>query len=72
MARYLYIIHIPANKKAMIRFRLISHKLMIERGRWPGQIDYVYVVISSKMNPMSFVNILVIVGLESYILSHIM
>ena len=34
MASYLYKIHIPANRKAMTRLRLSSHKLMIERGRW--------------------------------------
>ena len=34
MASYLYKIHIPTNRKAMTRFRLSSHKLMIERGRW--------------------------------------
>ena len=33
MASYLYKIHIPANRKAMTRLRLSSHKLMIERGR---------------------------------------
>ena len=34
MTNYLYKIHIPANRKAMTRLRLSSHKLMIERGRW--------------------------------------
>ena len=34
MASYLYKIHIPANRKAMTRLRLSSHKLMIEGGRW--------------------------------------
>ena len=34
MASYLYKIHIPANRKAMTKFRLNSHKLMVERGRW--------------------------------------
>ena len=33
MAGYLYKIHIPANRKAMTKLRLSSHKLMIERGR---------------------------------------
>ena len=36
IASYLYKVHIPANRKAMtIFFRLNSHKLMVERGRWP-------------------------------------
>ena len=34
MATYLYKIHILANRKAMTKLRLSSHKLMIERGRW--------------------------------------
>ena len=34
MASYLYKIHIPANRKAMTKLRLSSHKLMVERGRW--------------------------------------
>ena len=34
MASYLYKIHIPANRKAMTRLRLSSHKLMIVRGKW--------------------------------------
>ena len=34
MATYPYKIHIPANREAMTKLRLISHKLMIERGRW--------------------------------------
>ena len=34
MANYLYKIHIPANRRAMTRLRLSSHKLMIEWGRW--------------------------------------
>ena len=34
MASYLYKIHIPANRKAMTRLRLSSHKLMIERDKW--------------------------------------
>ena len=34
MASYLYKIHIPANRKAMTKFRLSSHKLMVERGSW--------------------------------------
>ena len=34
MASYLYKIQIPANRKAMTKFRLSSHKLMVERGRW--------------------------------------
>ena len=33
MAGYLYKIHIPANRKAMTKMRLSSHKLLIERGR---------------------------------------
>ena len=34
MESYLYKVHISANRKAMTKFRLSSHKLMIERGRW--------------------------------------
>ena len=34
MADYLYKIHIPANRKAMMKLSLISHKLLIEQGRW--------------------------------------
>ena len=31
---YFTLYDIPANRKAMTRLRLSSHKLMIERGRW--------------------------------------
>ena len=34
MASYLYKVHITANRKAMTKFRLSIHRLMIERGRW--------------------------------------
>ena len=34
MAGYLYKVHIPANRKAITKLRLNSHKLLIERGRW--------------------------------------
>ena len=34
MAGYLYKLPIPANRKALTKLRLSSHKLLIERGRW--------------------------------------
>ena len=34
MAGYLYKIHTLANRKAMTKLRLSSHKLLIERGSW--------------------------------------
>ena len=75
MATYLYKIHIPANRKAMTKLRLSSHKLMIERGRWlnilPKDIDYVLYVINLRMNFMLFVNVHVTINVENYISSHI-
>ena len=34
MAKYLHIVHIQSNRKAMTKLRLSSHRLLIERGRW--------------------------------------
>ena len=34
MATYICKIHIPANRKAMMKLRISSHTLRIERGRW--------------------------------------
>ena len=78
MASYLYKIHIPANRKAMTKFRLSSHKLMVERGRWlrVPRTDRLCVCCNklglNSLNSMLFVNVLVIIVLGSYTLSHIM
>ena len=81
MTRYLYQVHIPANRKSMTKFRLSSHKLRIERGRWlkVPRIDRLCVCCKKLedelmhfLYSMFFANVLVIVLLGSYILSHIM
>ena len=34
MAGYLYKVYVPANRKAITKLSLSSHKLLSERGRW--------------------------------------